>query len=41
MNGQSLNPGKGKIFMFSMVSRPILQFIQPSIHWLLAVLSRG
>jgi hypothetical protein len=41
LDGRGLIPGRGKIFLFSTVSRPARRSTQPPIQWVLAALSLG
>jgi hypothetical protein len=41
LRGQSLCPGRGKIFILSMSSRPVLGPTQPPIQWVQGALSPG
>jgi hypothetical protein len=41
LDGLGLNPGRGKIFLFSTVSKLALGLIQPSIQWELGHFLQG
>jgi hypothetical protein len=41
LDGWSLIPGRGKIFLFSIASNPALGSTQPPIQWVLEALSPG
>jgi hypothetical protein len=41
LRGWSSSPGRGKIFLLSMSSRPVLRLTQPPVQWVLGVLSPG
>jgi hypothetical protein len=39
LNGQDSIPGRGKIFLFSIVCRPALGLTQPPIQWVFGAVS--
>jgi hypothetical protein len=41
LDGQGSIPGRGKIFLFSTASRPVLGPTQPPIQWIPVVISPG